>query len=154
MIIRRLADAPEHAQAAATMVRGQGWANNTLDTDDLARRLLAQAGPGVACTFVAEMDGACVGTASLDLHDLPGREDLSPWLANVVVSDTLRGQGIGAALVRQVEAEARSAGIAELWLYTRRARPLYLRLGWRDAFATVAGGKDVYVMHRALTDAP
>lgn len=136
------------------MVRAQGWANNTLDTDDLARRLLAQAGPGVPCTFVAERGGACVGTASLDAQDLPGREDLSPWLANVVVSDALRGQGIGAGLVRQVEAEASAAGVAELWLYTRRARPLYLRLGWVDAFTTVAGGKDVYVMHRRLADAP
>lgn len=153
MTIAVLADLPQHARAAAAMVRAQGWANNALDIGDLADRLRAQAGPGVPCTFVAVMDGACVGTASLDAQDLPGREDLSPWLANVVVSDTARGRGIGAALVRRVETAAREAGVAELWLYTRRARPLYLRLGWQDAFTTTAGGKEVFVMRHRLADA-
>ena len=46
--------------------------------------------------------------------------------------------------------EAQAAGIARLWLYTRRARPLYLRLGWTDAFVTEAGGKEVFVMRRDL----
>lgn len=150
VLIRRLSEVPQHAPAIAQLVWAQGWANNTLSPAELAGRLRAQAGPGVPSTFVAEADGRPLGTASLEPHDLPGRADLSPWLANVVVVEAARGAGIGAMLVRRVEREAQAAGIARLWLYTRRARPLYLRLGWTDAFVTEAGGKEVFVMRRDL----
>jgi predicted N-acetyltransferase YhbS len=149
-----MVQAPHHAVAAATLIAAQGWEGRTGDATAIAATLLRKRGPGVPCVFVAELDGRFAGTASLDPHDLPGREDLTPWLANVAVVPALRGRGIGGALVRTVEQAARDAGQATLWLYTSTARGLYLRLGWQDAFRTRVKDTTVDVMRRDLALAP
>jgi predicted N-acetyltransferase YhbS len=48
--------------------------------------------------WVAHADGQLLGTAALRVHDLEGREDLTPWLGGVFVGSHFRRQGIGAAL--------------------------------------------------------
>ena len=58
--------------------------------------------------WVAHANGQLLGTAALRVHDLEGREDLTPWLGGVFVGSHFRRQGIGAALCAVVEDEARS----------------------------------------------
>jgi Acetyltransferase (GNAT) family len=58
------------------------------------------------------------GTAALRVHDLKGREDLTPWLGGVFVGSHFRRQGIGAALCAAVEDKARLRGIQTLYLFT------------------------------------
>ena len=48
--------------------------------------------------WVAHADGQLFGTAALRVHDLEGREDLTPWLGGVFVGSRFRRQGIGATL--------------------------------------------------------
>src|SRR6266568_8109745 len=48
--------------------------------------------------WVAHGNGQLLGTAALRVHDLEGREDLTPWLGGVFVGSHFRRQGIGAAL--------------------------------------------------------
>ncbi len=48
--------------------------------------------------WVAHANDQLLGTASLRVHDLEGREDLTPWLGGVFVGSHFRRQGIGAAL--------------------------------------------------------
>jgi GNAT superfamily N-acetyltransferase len=48
--------------------------------------------------WVAHASGQLLGTAALRVHDLEGREDLTPWLGGVFVASHFRRQGIGAAL--------------------------------------------------------
>src|SRR5436305_8922105 len=57
--------------------------------------------------WVAHANGQLLGTAALRVHDLEGREDLTPWLGGVFVGSHFRRRGIGAALCATVEDEAR-----------------------------------------------
>jgi N-acetylglutamate synthase-like GNAT family acetyltransferase len=80
--------------------------------------------------WVAHANGQLLGTAAVRVHDLKGREDLSPWLGGVFVGLPFRRQGIGAALCAAVEDEARSRGIQTLYLFTLDKQVWYSRLGW------------------------
>jgi GNAT superfamily N-acetyltransferase len=80
--------------------------------------------------WVAHAGGQLLGTADLRVHDLEGREDLSPWLGGVFVGPHFRHRGIGAALCATVEDEARSRGIQTLYLFTLDKQAWYSRLGW------------------------
>ena len=52
--------------------------------------------------WVAHANGQLLGTAALRVHDLDGREDLTPWLGGVFVGSHFRRKGIGAALCAAV----------------------------------------------------
>jgi GNAT superfamily N-acetyltransferase len=80
--------------------------------------------------WIAHANGQLLGTAALRVHDLDGREDLTPWLAGVFVGSRFRRQGIGAALCAAVEDEARSRASHTLYLFTLDKQAWYLRLGW------------------------
>lgn len=85
---------------------------------------------GFEHAFVAEMDGAVVGSVLLVANELEPVHRLSPWLAGLVVTERCRGFGIGSALVRAVETRAASLSCPVLHLYTDDAEPFYARLGW------------------------
>lgn len=82
-------------------------------------------------------------------------------LANVAVSPTHRGQGIGAMLVQGVLAQVRAAGALDCWLEVRAsneaARALYRQLGFDDVglrkryYARPV--EDAVVMRRSLRGA-
>jgi GNAT superfamily N-acetyltransferase len=80
--------------------------------------------------WVAHVDGQLLGTAALRVHDLDGREDLTPWLGGVFVGSDFRRRGIGATLCATVEEAARSRGIRTLYLFTLDKQAWYSRLGW------------------------
>ena len=80
--------------------------------------------------WVAHANGQLLGSAALRVHDLEGREDLTPWLGGVFVGSDFRRQGIGAALCAAVEDEARSRAIHTLYLFTLDKQAWYSRLGW------------------------
>jgi hypothetical protein len=63
--------------------------------------------------WVAHANGQLLGTAALRVHDLEGREDLTPWLGGVFVED-----------------KARSREISTLYLFTLDKQQWYSRLGW------------------------
>lgn len=83
-----------------------------------------------------EQDGKEVARAYLylmtnDLHDRP-----FGFMEDVMVDESLRGGGIGTALVNAVVQEARARGCYKIIATSRYARPavhdLYVKLGWRD----------------------
>lgn len=102
-------------------------------------------------TFVLFDQDRPVGTAGLVREDLETRPDLTPWLAGVFVEPAFRGRGYASALVRQVEAFARTASVPALWLYTLKAEALYARLGWQRVGLEWEGNHDVVLMRRDLT---
>jgi|SRR5215471_5586158 len=81
--------------------------------------------------WVAHANGQLLGAAALRVHDLEGREDLTPWLGGVFVGSHFRRRGIGAALSATVEDEARSRGTQTLYLFTLDKQAWYSHLGWR-----------------------
>lgn len=80
--------------------------------------------------WVAHANGQVLGTAALRIHDLAGREDLTPWLGGVFVGPELRRQGIGEALCATVEQAAQTRGTNTLYLFTQNKQAWYSRLGW------------------------
>ena len=85
---------------------------------------------------VAEVDGRVAGLAQL--HVSPSLEYDRPAakLAALVVDESRRGEGIGRALVEEMEAEARARGCVLLFLTTaaRRAdaHAFYERVGFEE----------------------
>jgi GNAT superfamily N-acetyltransferase len=80
--------------------------------------------------WVAHANGQVFGSAALRVHDLEGREDLTPWLAGVYAGRDFRRRGIRAALCATVEDAARSRGIQTLYLFTLDKQAWYSRMGW------------------------
>ena len=120
-------------------------------TDELVEafaRLLPQLTPGRAGPTFGELnavarapgtnllvarDGAAlVGTLTLLLYRIPS--GLRGWIHDVVVDESARGRGVGAALVDEALRLAEAAGVASVHLTARAHREaahrMYRRLGF------------------------
>jgi len=85
--------------------------------------------------FVAEVGGRVVGSAWLHVAErVPGDESLDRRygdVQSVMVREEHRNQGIGAALMAAILAEARSRGLLHVTVHSgRRAVDFYLRNGF------------------------
>jgi GNAT superfamily N-acetyltransferase len=85
----------------------------------------------IPLTFVALSELGPVGSASLVWHDMPERQELSPWLASVFVHAQQRNQGIGSTLVNRAVKEANTLNFPILYLFTFDKKHLYEHLGWK-----------------------
>lgn len=85
--------------------------------------------------FVAEVDGAVVGSAWLHVAErVPGHESPDRRygdVQSVMVREEHRNRGIGAALMAAILAEARHRGLEHVTVHSgRRAVDFYLRNGF------------------------
>ena len=103
---------------------------------------------GVA--LVAKADGEPVGTCLLVESEIEPDHDVSPWLAGLFVVPEYRGKGVGAALVRAIEDQARQRELSRVYLYTTHAVGFYKRLGWKVMDRTNWQGFDTALMVRDL----
>jgi len=85
-------------------------------------------------TYVARIDDRIVGTASLYIEEKFIHEGgCSGHIEDVAVHRDFQGQGVGAALVRNLVEVARAAGCYKLILNCReRTTTFYERLGFRQ----------------------
>lgn len=97
--------------------------------------------------------GELLGTASVKRFELPDHPDKAHWLGEVFIPRTLRGQGIGSALVRACIMQSRARGIPALHLYTPDQQALYARFGWQEIAREVVNDEIVSIMVLALTEA-
>jgi len=133
MQIRLLADHPECIGDLAPEI-SEHW-SSILPQESIASRtakLLSHCNRDrLPIAWVAIDGGEVLGTAALRIHDLDGREDLSPWLAGVFVKRKFRNQGVAAALCEAAEKWARQFGVQKLYLFTIDHELMYARLGWK-----------------------
>ena len=95
------------------------------------KNLCKQTDPAaIPLTFAAFSELGPVGSASLVWHDMPERQELSPWLASVFVHAQHRNQGIGSNLVNRVVEKANALNFPILYLFTFDKVNLYKDLGW------------------------
>jgi predicted N-acetyltransferase YhbS len=114
----------------------------------LVRLEAAAASPRLPAVLVAYDNTGALGSVSLVPCDLSIRPALTPWLAQLFVTPTGRGRGIGAALVRAALKRARDLGFSRLHLYTSGDLPRYYeRLGWSADEQVEYLGKLRTVMH-------
>ena len=82
--------------------------------------------------LVAEIDGKIVGSLTLVLFRIP--TGLRAWIEDVVVDETVRGQGVGEALNQAAINRAQSAGATTVDLTSRPSREaanrLYQKIGF------------------------
>ncbi|WP_040810034.1 GNAT family N-acetyltransferase [Nocardia concava] len=87
---------------------------------------------GSTTVLIARLGGKIVGTLSLVMFRIPS--GLRARVEDVVVDDSARGQGIGAALLEEAKVRAMVAGARTLDLTSRPSRGaanrLYERLGF------------------------
>jgi len=93
--------------------------------------------PGPARQFVAELAGKLVGAVMLYPASTAPRRAAPPEVRLLAVAPSVRGRGIGEALMRACVERARAGGHAALTLHTtavmRAALRLYGRLGFERA---------------------
>jgi GNAT superfamily N-acetyltransferase len=98
------------------------------------RKVARSVAAGDTILLVARLDGRVVGTVQLGL-DTPPNQPHRADLKKMLVHRSARGRGIGAALMAQVEEEARRLG---RWLLVLDTVPgengyrLYKRAGWTE----------------------
>ncbi len=152
MQISYLAEYPEFVPALASGLLEQWrWITPELTLADRTAKLEAHLNrDALPIGWVAHSDGQPLGTAALRVHDLEGREDLTPWLGGVWVTPQHQNQGVGAALCAVVEDKARALGYDELFLFTLDRQAWYAALGWDTPEPTRWRGHPGTIMRKRL----
>ncbi len=81
--------------------------------------------------LIARRDGVPAGTCLLVPSEIEPLHSVTPWLAGLYVTPVHRSFGVGRALVRAIEVEARERGHPRIYLYTDNAIGFCEPLGWR-----------------------
>ena len=152
MKIALLADYPQHVTTIAKWIFdewGHQFPNTTLES--IKERFHSHLNRKEIPLTVLAMDSETpVGTASLVLHDLKDRQDLSPWLAAVYVLPDQRGQGVGTKLVKVIELICAQLDIERLYLFTPDHESFYTHLGWEVREQTRLREKDIVIMEKEI----
>lgn len=122
---------PADAPALESLVAQLGYEGQTADA--IAARLAAMTSAGRA-VLVAELGGSVVGCLSTSVMQVLHRPRPVGRISMMVVASSLRGQGIGAALVRAAEAALVEAGCGLIEVTSNVARTdahrFYQKLGY------------------------
>jgi len=131
--LQLLADRPELVYAVAE-IRWKEW-GHAPEPEDLAYWVdVTQREAGrndLPITFVAVDDHGAIGAVGLGQFDIDERRDRSPWVLGMVVRADRRGQGVGRALMGELEAWAAARGVVQAWVATGPAATFYRTCGWR-----------------------
>lgn len=147
----RIAYLSQHPEAIATLAQWHfaEW-REVLPEWTLERTvsdLASHTGQRMIPTTVLALAGdEVVGSTSLLIHDVPGTEAWSPWLASVFVAPAWRSKGIGRLLVERAVADATAEGVAVLHLWTTDAEQWYLDQGWQVVERRPHGSRTASIM--------
>ncbi len=91
---------------------------------------------GRAASLVAELEGVTVGVCTLEWQRPFWADELHAWIPDLVVTEPVRGRGIGRALIVSALRSARNAGAAEVRLESgaqrEAAHGLYRSIGFAE----------------------
>jgi len=150
MRIAHLQDHPHFIPVLADLC-GQEWAHLYADWDreSSLREFSATRTDGeLPVTLIALEDDDLLGTVSLLHNDLPGREDLNPWLASLIVLPEHRGKNVATFLVTEAENLLRRLGMTAAYLFTEKAGGLFSKLGWAAIDEAEAHGHAVTIFRK------
>ncbi len=144
------ADAPEVEACVRWRVAAFAGVLETTFEEELATLRAFTRDQTAQVALVAKIDGVLCGTCLLVPSEIDPCHDVSPWLAGLYVAEDYRGRGVGSALVRAIEAQARMRGYQRLYLYTDTAIELYAALGWSIVDRVDWKGYPTALMQREL----
>jgi GNAT superfamily N-acetyltransferase len=149
-----LAELPEFVPLVASWLFGE-WGHERPGSSiaALARDITSKLGTATLPLHVLALaDEVPVGVAVLKPHEMRDVfPDRTPWLGSVVVAPAYRRNGIGAALICEVEALGLRCGFSRLYLQTERDDGgLYARLGWQICDQLPYHGYQATVMTKVL----
>jgi GNAT superfamily N-acetyltransferase len=91
---------------------------------------------GRAASLVAELEGVTVGVCTLEWQQPFWADELHAWIPDLVVTEPVRGRGIGRALLLAALRTARDNGAAEVRLESGAQRTaahgLYRSIGFAE----------------------
>ena len=128
--IRHLFECPEHLGEVARLIHQEWWSEKVGHSVSTMAARLAQARnkESIPLSLVALERDQPIGTVNLVENDNDERQDLTPWLAALLVVPEARGKGVGTRLVRSLVKEAAGLGVPRLYLGTD-IPGYYTRLG-------------------------
>lgn len=131
------------------------WGDSPTASAESEHTLTRRANAGeIPFTVLAFAGNVLVGSASVTWDDLDQEyENEGPWLSGMVVQGPARNEGVGRALLAEVENRTRQLGHSALWLHTAEAHRFYERCGWRVVRAKPGLGYDT-VMRKHLRPSP
>lgn len=144
--------APHHGPRLAKL-HGQEWGHLYAEwnADTALREFETQKGDGtLPATILAVEEDELLGSVSLIYDDLPGREDLNPWLASLFVLPAHRGRSVGGFLLREAESLLRKNRVERIYLFTESATEFFRRNGWSPLGETQCHGHPVQILAKAL----
>ncbi|MBT8339403.1 MAG: GNAT family N-acetyltransferase [Desulfatitalea sp.] len=105
-----------------------GASNEDNYRDLLLKHTFSQSLP---ITLLSLNNGILLGSVNVVKLDLEIRPELTPWIAQLYVSEEQRGKGIGTALVETAVDRSSELGFDTLYLYTSGTLPSYYQsIGW------------------------
>jgi GNAT superfamily N-acetyltransferase len=134
--------------AAFSEVLGNSVEEESKRLNELASDSQGQAG------FVAYWGETPAGTCLLIPKEIEPCHPVTPWLAGLFVVEEFRERGLGKALIKAVEEEARDRGHGQIHLYTDEAEAFYGKLGWTVAERDVWQGIPTVLMSKRLAFPP
>lgn len=148
-----LADRPELIPILANWFYKE-WVNNFPDLTQatiegkLRERLNRDRVPLV---LVLLRDDTPIASASLKLQEMETHPQYLHWLGSVYVLPEFRGEGIGTHLVQYSIEKAKQIEVEILYLYTRKRRHFYTRMGWQPIERPLYHGRRVVIMKKILS---
>lgn len=124
--------------------------------DDARSELVQPAGEnGIPCSWFAVRDNNVVGAVMLVPDgEVENDEIEGPWVAGLVVIESMRHQGIGRALMEFVEAQAQQLQLPRLRLVTPKSADWYESMGWVREFEVTLAGEHCTVLTNPRVGTP
>lgn len=153
MVLELLSNRPEcDAKLCAEWLMSE-WGHFDPDitkSDKVSELTLKVDSGGLPMNFIAREGDELLGLGRLLKTDLECMPHLSPWLGDLYVKPSSRGQGVGSQLVRYGEQLAREYGFRSLYLFVSHQQDFYYRLGWNLYSEVNEKGSSVKVLEKSL----
>ena len=104
--------------------------------------------------IVALGDEAPIGAAAVSAEDTYGDPDFRPTIIGLWVAPAWRRHGVGRALARAAEGEARALGFRRLHAASSSAAPFFRAIGWAAHGVADWRGETLSLFARDLQDWP
>ena len=100
--------------------------------------------------LVAHNNKTPLGSVRLIDNDTDTHSELSPWLASLFVYKDYRHQGIGTALIKEIEKAAVKLNFKTIYLYTEDKQAIYQKQAWQIFANEIYYDQAVTIMHKPL----